>query len=171
MSINNIMKENKYLLSLAIWTVLLQSCINAPEYPIEPVIEYQGVSKNLIKQDNLNTDSLFLFISFTDGDGDLGHEPTDTTRNVYIKDLRTGNIQDRFKTPYIPEEGIGNGITGDIQLLLYTTCCLFPDNIPPCSEPTQYPFDTVVYEIYIKDRAGHISNSIQTEPIIIQCSK
>lgn len=165
------MKENTGFIILLSLIFLLHSCINAPEYPIEPVIEYQGVSKNLILQDNLNTDSLFLFISFTDGDGDLGHQAGDTTRNVYIKDLRTGNIQDRFKTPYIPEEGIGNGITGDIQLLLYTTCCLFPENIPPCSEPPQYPFDTIIYEVYIRDRAGHISNSIQTEPIIIQCSK
>jgi len=146
------------------------ACINAPDYPDEPEIEYIGLSKSTLDQNSLNTDSLFVTFSFTDGDGDLGHEPADTSRNIFIKDLRTGNFQDKFKSPYIPEEGIGNGITGDIELLLFTTCCLFPDaSIPPCSAPDQFPLDTVIYEIFIKDRAGNESNKIKTEPIIIRC--
>lgn len=148
----------------------INSCINAPDYPDEPIIEYVSMSKSTLTQSNLNIDSLFLTFSFTDGDGDLGHEASDTSRNIYIKDLRTGRFQDRFKSPYIPEEGIGNGITGDIQLLLFTTCCLFPDNIPPCSAPPQYPLDTVIYEISIRDRAGNFSNKITTEPIILSCT-
>jgi hypothetical protein len=120
-------------------------------------------------QDNLNTDSVFLYFSFTDGDGDLGLESTDTSRNIFIIDKRTGNFQDKFKSPYIPEEGIGNGITGDIELLLFTTCCLFPENIPPCSSPAEYPLDTIIYEIYITDRSGNKSNIIETEPIVLMC--
>lgn len=162
------MKVNQFYIIL-LFILGLKACINAPDYPDEPVIEYIGVSKSSMIQDNLNTDSLFLYFSFTDGDGDLGHNPNDTSRNVFIRDLRTGNIQDRFKSPYIPEEGIGNGISGDMQLLLYTTCCLFPNNIPPCSAPSQYPIDTLIYEIYIKDRAGNVSNTITTEPIILRC--
>jgi len=147
----------------------LGSCINAPDYPDEPFIEYIGISKATLNQNSLNTDSLFLNFSFTDGDGDLGHNPEDTSRNIFIKDLRTGKFQDKFKSPFIPEEGIGNGITGDIRLLLFTTCCLFPDNIPPCSAPQQYPLDTVVYEVSLRDRAGNLSNKILTEPIVIRC--
>ncbi|GLR16285.1 hypothetical protein [Portibacter lacus] len=148
---------------------IFHSCINAPDYPDEPVIEYVGISKTTLNQNSLNTDSLFVTFSFTDGDGDLGHNPEDTTRNIFIKDLRTGNFQDKFKSPYIPEEGIGNGITGEIQLLLYTTCCIFPNNIPPCSAPQEFPLDTVTYEITIMDRSGNLSNKIVTEPIIVRC--
>jgi hypothetical protein len=158
------------LIGYIFFVVALNSCINAPDYPDEPVIEYVSMSKTTLTQSNLNVDSLFLTFSFTDGDGDLGHEATDTARNIYIRDLRTGKFQDRFKSPYIPEEGIGNGITGEIQLLLFTTCCLFPDNIPPCSAPPQYPLDTVIYEISIRDRAGNFSNKITTEPIILTCT-
>ncbi len=165
--ITNILKLN--ILFLIILSFC--GCITSPDYPIEPVIEYAGVSKTFMTQNNLNTDSLYLYLTFTDGDGDLGHQPEDTTRNIFIIDSRTGNIQDKFKSPFIPEEGVGNGISGDIQLLLYTTCCLFPENIPPCSAPTKYPTDTIVYQIYLKDRAGNISNTIQTEPIVILCSK
>ncbi len=158
------------LIILLFFGILLHSCINAPDYPDEPVIEYLGLSKNTIQQGSLPVDSLFLRLAFTDGDGDLGHNPQDTNKNVFIKDLRTGNFQDKFKTPFIPEEGIGNGITGEIELLLYTTCCLFPDpSIPPCSAPQSFPLDTIVYEIYIKDRSGNLSNKIKTEPIIIRC--
>lgn len=146
------------------------SCINAPDYPDEPLIEYIGISKNTLDQSNFNTDSLFLKFSFTDGNGDLGHNPNDTARNIYIRDLRTGLIQDRFKSPFIPEEGIGNGITGNIELLLYTTCCRYPGNIMPCEVVEDIPFDTVVFEVSIRDRAGNFSNKIQTEPIIIRCN-
>ncbi len=162
-------RNHSLVVSTILMVFLLKSCIIAPDYPDEPVIEFKGVSKNMLDQDNLNTDSLFLYLSFTDGDGDLGHESSDTARNVFIIDKRTGNIQDRFKSPFIPEEGIGNGITGDIELLLFTTCCLFPDNIPPCSAPEEYPLDTIIYDVYITDRAGNKSNVVTTEPIILHC--
>lgn len=163
-------KYTLYIVSILFTIYMVPSCINAPDYPDEPVIEYIGISKNTLNQNNLNTDSVYLYFSFTDGDGDLGHAARDTFRNVFIVDTRTGNIQDRFKTPFIPLEGVGNGITGDIELLMYTTCCLFPDNIPPCSEPEQYPLDTIVYEVYLRDRAGNESNKITTEPIVLSCS-
>ena len=149
--------------------IVTVSCINAPDYPNEPFIEYIGISKATLDQNSLNTDSLFLNFSFTDGDGDLGHNANDTARNIFIKDLRTGKFQDKFKSPFIPEEGIGNGITGDIRLLLFTTCCLFPENIPPCSAPPRFPLDTVIYEVSLRDRAGNLSNKILTEPITIRC--
>lgn len=159
-----------YILFIIANVIIINSCTIAPDYPDEPVIEYIGVSKATLDQGNLNTDSLFVYFSFTDGDGDLGQQATDTTRNIFIIDSRTGNVQDKFKSPFIPEEGIGNGITGDVELLVYTTCCLFPDNTPPCEAPEKYPLDTIVYEIYMKDRAGNISNRIQSEPIILRCT-
>ena len=149
--------------------IILDSCIIAPDYPITPVIEYVGISKNSMKQSAINTDSIILTFTFTDGDGDLGQDARDTTRNVFIIDTRDGNIQDQFKSPYIPEEGIGNGISGDMQLTIYTTCCIFPDGIIPCTTDSPYLTDTLSYEVYIKDRAGNKSNIIITEPIILRC--
>ena len=32
-----------------------------------------------------------------------------------------------------------------------------------------YPTDTLVYSLYIRDRAGHKSNIIYTPPIILLC--
>lgn len=148
----------------------LQSCIDAPDYPDVPQIEYIGLSSNTMNQSAVNEDSLTLFFSFTDGDGDLGLMPNDAATNIVVTDTRDRNIRDLFKSPFIPEDGIGNGISGEIQLKLYSTCCIFPDGIPPCDRTSDILFDTLKYEIFIRDRAGNQSNVITTDEIILKCS-
>jgi len=150
--------------------LIFASCVSAPDYPDEPFIEFMSMSKNTMIQNRHNSDSVFVFISFTDGDGDLGYGVSDTMKNVFVTDSRTGFLSDRFKTPEIPPEGANNGISGTLRILLYTTCCIFPDNIPPCEKNVPgYPTDTLYYEIYITDRAGHVSNIIRTDDIILYC--
>ena len=144
------------------------SCVNAPDYPIEPEITYKGISKNTIVQGVSNIDSIHIYMDFTDGDGDIGTKD-ENVFNIFLIDKRTEKLQDQFIAPYVPAAGAANGISGEIDILVYTTCCFFPDNIPPCESPDQYPTDTIQYELYIIDRAGHESNRILTEPIIIFC--
>jgi len=120
-------------------------------------------------QNSLNTDSIFVKFSFKDGDGDIGLEPDVFERNIFIIDNRTGDTYDAFKAPVIPEQGASKGISGEVTLRLFTTCCLFPDNIPPCESPPQYPTDMLTLDIYIKDRAGNESNRITTTPITLFC--
>ena len=107
-------------------------------------------------------------MDFTDGDGDIGTKD-ENVFNIFLIDKRTEKLQDQFIAPYVPAAGAANGISGEIDILVYTTCCFFPDNIPPCESPEQNPTDTIQYELYIIDRAGHESNRILTEPIIIFC--
>ena len=160
-----------YAFQIFIFCLFLSSvgCVIAPDYPDEPVLTYNGISKNTIVQGVSNTDSFYISANFTDGDGDLGNED-ENKFNLFLIDKRTGNLQDKFITPYVPPAGASNGISGEISLLVYTTCCFFPDNIPPCESPPQYPTDTISYELYIVDRAGNESNHIITEPIIIYCN-
>ena len=144
------------------------ACISPPDYPIQPEIKFIGLSKNVMRQGLLGIeDSLFLTFSFTDGDGDLGSlgQGKDSV-NIFLTDKRTNQPSERFRIPYVPEQGAGNGISGDIRLLLFTTCC---NVLPPCEASTTKPIDTLVYEIFIKDRAGHESNKILTAPIYLQC--
>jgi hypothetical protein len=154
---------------LVVAILLVWACSKPPQYPDEPVIEFINLSKDTLSQSDLNTDSLFVRISYTDGDGDLGFSDKDTSQSIFIIDTRSGFIQDRFKIPQIPDQGTANGIFGEMRILLFTTCCIFPQGIPPCSSPRQFPTDTVVYEIYIVDRAGNESNRIQTTPITLLC--
>ena len=140
------------------------SCLKAPEYPIEPVIEFMSLSKNVFKQSLLNEDSIVLAFTFTDGDGDLGDNDS---LNVILRDSRDDAVANSYRIPFIPEEGTANGIAGEIYVLVYSTCCYFPDGTLPCTPSTQYPRDTLTYLIQIRDRAGHWSNVIETDPIIV----
>jgi hypothetical protein len=153
---------------LAIFSFFANGCATPPDYPIIPHIEYVGVSKDTLRRGPSNQDSTFVTFSFTDGDGDIGHPDT---LDLFVTDTRTNVIEKQFIIPVVPELGASNGIKGKITARFFTTCCVFPDTfLNPCTgvDPT-FLYDKVVYEIFIKDRAGHQSNTIQTEPIFIRC--
>ena len=65
-----------YAFQIFIFCLFLSSvgCVIAPDYPDEPVLTYNGISKNTIVQGVSNTDSFYISANFTDGDGDLGNE-------------------------------------------------------------------------------------------------
>ena len=159
-------------LALACLITVCQSCVQPPNYPIEPVITYIGLSKNLLQQGEGYADSLFVTFSFTDGDGDLGYPETDPTPSVFIQDSRDSFPKPPLQLPYVDPQGAGNGISGEITVKLPTTCCIYtsPEGIKfACDNATQIPFDTFFYYIKIRDRAGHESNEIKTGAIMLKC--
>lgn len=146
---------------------LLIGCTNPPDYPIEPKIEFLSLTKDTLRRGAGTEDTTFVTFSFTDGDGDIG---SDDSLQLNVKDNRISTITP-LKIPFVPELGASNGIKGEITARLFTTCCIFPDPLlDPCNdEMASYPYDQVIYDIYITDRAGHQSNTIQVDPIFIQC--
>lgn len=163
------MKLSRYYLTLLALS-LLAGCTEPPNYPTEPRIEYIGVSKKTIVQGSRNAvpDTLFIRFSFTDGDGDLGDRDS---INIFLTDSRDGFRTTKKINP-IPEQGSGNGVSGEITLRLVNAvgdiCCIFPDR-RVCQVDPRYPQDTFSYSIQMRDRAGNLSNIIQTEPITILC--
>lgn len=161
----------KYLL-LSIIVISIYSCIKAPNFPDEPVITYNGLSRTTMSQGSALEDSVTIFFSFTDGDGDIGvpvDERDQDNFNVIIRDLRRGDTIDKLFAPYIPEKGATNGITGTGQVIFYTTCCIFPDGTPSCDTSSNYPVNDLVLEMTLKDRAGNYSNPITTDTIKLIC--
>ena len=157
--------------SIFILTMLF-SCTKPPDYPIEPVLEFNRLSRNSMKQGFTNNDSIVVTVNFTDGDGDLGH--TDSTIDIFVKDTRIPDASPLpFKMPFVPVQGVGNGISGEISILTYNTCCIYEGIYNPCdfTEPavTEYPVEPLIYEIFIMDRAGHESNRVLTDTIWLQC--
>lgn len=140
------------------------ACVTPPDFPIEPTIKFERFSKNQMRQNEFATDSTYLVLSFTDGDGDLGD--AQNKASIFLKDLRNNQNAERFAIPQVPEQGIGNGIKGEMRILLFTTCC---ETIPPCDNTDPNRVDTLRYEMYIEDRAGHKSNVIKTDPIYLLC--
>lgn len=159
-----------FLLIIIVGASLFNNCAKSPNYPDEPEIGFVGFSKTTLRQGSINNDSTFLTISFRDGDGDLGLDETVLETNLFLLDNRTGELYNQYKTPLIPEEGVGNGVEGEMRILLFTTCCTFPDNIPPCESPDLYPTDEITFDVYIEDRAGNQSNVITTPPLTLLCN-
>ena len=164
------MKKLLPLLPLALVVGLLAYCVRPPDYPLEPVIKYIGLSKYVMKQGEGYSDSLFVSFSFTDGDGDLGFPETDPTPSVFIRDSRDSFYKPPLQLPYVEPQGAGNGISGEISVKLPTTCCIYtsPEGIKFACDETLVT-DTFFYYIKIRDRAGHESNEIRTEAILLNC--
>ena len=99
----------------------------------------------------------------------MAYPTTCSEKDIFLYDKRLGLLLDSYKIPELSNTN-GNSLEGSMQILIYTTCCLFKDNIPPCSAPPQYPTDTLLFELYIKDRAGHESNRITSQAILLYCN-
>lgn len=153
--------------------ILLQFCVQPPDYPDEPVIEFQSLSKTTLIQSSLGVDSVVVTFSYTDGDGDLGF--TDTSASIFIVDGRDTFQKPSYRIPSVGTQGAGNGISGEISIVVPNTCCIYPrsSGIPPCDTSSFAPqkFDTVFYILNIRDRSGHLSNTIQTAPIRLVCRR
>ena len=152
----------------------LDACVQPPNYPNEPVIEYIGLNKSVIAQGNQNSapDTLEVIFSFTDGDGNLGFP--DDSLNVFdaiLTDSRDG-FEHLFRLPVLPEQGVGNGVSGEITLRIpnrLPICCTFPDGSTACQPSSRFPTDTMSFAIRIMDRDRNVSNTIRSEQITILC--
>lgn len=149
---------------------VFEGCINPPSFAEEPKIEFARLSKDTIRQGLFQEDSLFVYFTFEDGDGDLGRTQDDDENNVFFIDTRTGTQDNSFGIPFIPQQGSSNGIEGTVEILLFSTCCIYDQGPDPCTPNPQQPYDEVSYEIYIVDRAGNESNRITTPPITLLCN-
>ncbi len=167
------MKALKYVFCTTLLALSIGACIQPPDYADEPVLNFISVNKTEIAQGNGNSpaDTLAVVFGFTDGDGDLG-SPGDSV-DVYLKDSRDGFVN-TYKLPVIPEEGVGNGISGEITIKIpnvpFNICCTYPDNSDACLPNPNFPTDTFSYSINIRDRAGRLSNTIQTSTVTILCN-
>ena len=66
-----------YLVGLLLLALAVLSCQKPVEYPIEPKIAYEGFSY-LFNPDSTFSGEGVISFSYTDGDGDLGLDDTDT---------------------------------------------------------------------------------------------
>ena len=154
--------KNVFITLLLLGVIGFAMCIRPPDYPIIPRIGFLRMTKNTLKQGNALTDSLRLVLSFEDGDGDIG---SNDSVNVFLFDSRQPNgTPEIARMPLVPEQGAKNGISGEISLLIYTTCCL-----PGCNLPSKNAVDSLFFDVFIKDRAGNKSNVVRTPLIALRC--
>jgi len=156
----------KISILLFVSSITFVACFKTPEYPIAPTLEFDSYDVTNPYQ-SLTDGSMFL--KFTDGDGDLGLTSNDDKVNVnsiFIKTVKY-NKEDTSNIPYIPKKGTSDAISGNIEIKLYQGSL---GGLIDESDLLllQKPFDTLVFNIYIKDRAGHVSNVVTTPALVVK---
>lgn len=173
--------KTRHLIAFCLLALMVCSCQKPVEYPIEPHIGYQGLAY-LFNDDSTFSGHVVVSFSYTDGDGDLGLDDTDTLAPFGIGGTHYYNmlvdymkcINGEFvKTPLL---------SWNVQTQSFDTVSFnarfhrLRDNDEPkaisgtmeYTLPVQNPLspnDTIKFEIRILDRTLHESNVIQTEPI------
>lgn len=155
--------------AFAIWMIfaccaLASDGCNPPQaFPDEPRIEYLSMEPLEIREDN--DTGVVVTLHFEDGDGDLGYETLDenSPKDFIIIDNRE-NIPDNIppdanssNLPYLTPDARNPSIQGTIKM----------------TAPGQRVYgifaeeEKTTYTIYIRDRAGNISNEIVTDTLTI----
>lgn len=146
----------------------LVACTGDDNGSVIPKIEFIGLTKTRMIQGDFFEDSLRLLLKFEDGDGDLGFPQNDNRYDISLIDSRNNQIQDQYKLPVLPDSE-GRPQKGQMSILVFTSCCLFKDQIPPCSAPPQYPLDSLFYKIVLRDRGGHVSDTVLSSKVYLEC--
>ncbi|MBX7094128.1 MAG: hypothetical protein K1X56_05360 [Flavobacteriales bacterium] len=149
----------------------LSSCLDPVQFPPEPAIVYSHFEQY--------GDTGVVFITFTDGDGDIGLDenqtspPYDTSSiyyyNLFIKyyEKVDGVFQQgiavdgspiafNFRVQNITPDGQNKALQGEIRVTL----------APSFYNPLSADSDTIMYKIQLCDRALHMSNEVESEVII-----
>lgn len=146
-------KQSILLLPLVV-LISLSSCDNGlTDIPVEPEIELISVSPTQVKAFQ---DSIVFVVEYTDGDGDLGTN-IDTERNVFILDQRL-NVTHEFRLKQLAPDGADVPITGRFDVTL-------PSTIKADSTTAS---ESIVFELYVVDRAGNQSNTVVSEPVTVE---
>jgi len=166
-----------FLVVIVVGLMLSYSCKKPDEYPVVPAISFKSIYAT--KDAQGYDDSIYVVISFTDGDGDLGLYPVESGMNDPKFDIPTGPYYNNFfatvfeqdngiwdtlringliipknsRIPYMTPNGANKALKGEI---------LRKFEVPPFRSN-----DTVRYNIFIYDRALHQSNTVTTSAIVL----
>ncbi|MCF8331087.1 MAG: hypothetical protein K9H84_01400 [Bacteroidales bacterium] len=155
------------LIAILSGLMFLSSCTDDKDYPIEPKIKFEDFRK--VNQDSTG----IITLSYTDGDGDIGLAKSDTLYPydstyfynffLYIFERKNGqydsvqtSIPYHGRIPLLENVQEGESIEGEIEM-----------ELDIFSMDVFIPGDTVVFDIFIVDRALHHSNTVRTPPIIL----
>lgn len=179
--------KNRNLIGLLFLALAAFSCQKPVEYPIEPHIAYEGFTY-LFNADSTFSGEGIVSFSYTDGDGDLGLDDSDTLPPFGFRDAHYYNMEvDYLKcvngefvvtpllSPHVPTSSTDTVLWDTITFNARFHRLRDSDDPKAISGMMDYrlvvknpfsPNDTIKFEIRIVDRALHESNTIQTDAII-----
>jgi hypothetical protein len=135
-----------YILSAAIILTSLASCGDKGSFPSTPDLRFKSISPNVAEA---GKDTLISIIcSFKDEEGDIAGP-------VYYRQSNFPDFDSLYSLPGLPAQP---NMQGNIILQLHSNDIIFP---------VSSGSDTVTYFLYIKDKAGHISDTVETAKIVL----
>jgi len=155
---------------------LLTGCYNDVSFDTTPYIEFKNVSKETMLDDfsGSKKDIVTISVHFEDGDGDLGLNEEERKVAVEKQDFnymlriyRSKNGVFQEVQQKVPESGFfmrlkDDGKSGPIEGTLDYSLVYFHNSIDAKGK------DSLKYQITIKDRAGNISNTVESKMIILK---
>lgn len=153
--------------------LLIVGCTDAPDFDEVPELTYQGVFNDTLAQ-SIDRDTVFIQLTVTDADGDLGRRGNgDIEPNIFMIDEYDGFEAATFQLPMFSQQGIGKGIKAEITLSYIVVkgdaCCRQPNGTRLCDVSMEHPVDSLFYDMYVLDHAGHESNHVRVGPIYLLC--
>lgn len=147
------MKTNKIIfLSIVIIPTLFFSCKKDKiDTNPTPKIEFVSISPAIVKE---YLDSINITISYDDYDGDLGANDANV-KNLFVTDSRNG-VKYEYRISQLSPSGSTIHIKGNLNTIIKNTAITNGANS-----------QSVSYSVYLVDRAGNQSNTINTSGITI----
>lgn len=146
--------------------ILWASCKDkGATFPDEPQLTHVSTTPNKIHIFD-STSETYILVRFTDGDGDIGTDPDEETRSIFIKDSRDtlpGDSTFSYPFPYIkPNIRPDGGLEGTFSLRLDRAYYNPWDSLH-----LALGADTMIWSIFVIDDAGNKSNTITSDTIFI----
>lgn len=145
----------RFNLLFAILVIMFFSCNKKHKYSNIPKLTFKNMSEDVFVAGVDKT--IYIWFLFEDGDGNIGFD----TPNLFMKDNRD-TVWSPFTIPVIPEKfNPESGLKGVLQIKYNAAYLLLRQD----SLHTEK--DTLTFDIYMKDKAGNVSNTITTTPIYL----
>lgn len=144
----------------------LSGCNTSQPFPDTPEITFVSITPSEIAQ--LSGDIKVVF-HYQDGDGDLGDDGSgvgEANKSIFVTDTRAimpdSLALSSYKIPNLTPDARRPSIQGEMEVSIPAPFhCTFLGGASGCTD------NVVIFEIYIRDRAGNVSNVIQTDPVTI----
>jgi len=140
----------------------LASCKDETPLSTTPSIAFVSLDPRTVKAAS-SEDTVFLTFRFADGDADLGVGPdAGSEYDVFLIDNRDSTVN-QYLFPDIADElrDPAKGMTGTATIIIQAALLRPRDSLHTVLG------DTLKYEVYVKDRAGHESNRFTTPEIFL----
>lgn len=116
-----------------------------------PVIEFKSISPSTVKQ---YRDSVVIRIGYSDADGDLGQNNADVD-NAFVTDSRN-HLTYNFRIRQLAPDNSTLYIKGTLEIV-----------VPATALTGSGGSETLIYSVYVQDRAGNRSNTVTTSAITV----